>query len=89
MRVDFMVKYVCVSFGFNGFVTTTQSFPMDGHYKMDVISGVGHPRSNSVVPLVLRTVCCAIARALALYYRPLGTASTLLRNGNISDRSYC
>jgi hypothetical protein len=27
-----------------------------GHYKMNVISGVGHPRSDSVVPLVLRMV---------------------------------
>ena len=29
-----------------------------GHYKMDVISGVGHPRLDSVVPLVLRTAVC-------------------------------
>jgi hypothetical protein len=34
-----------------------QSFPMDGHYRTDVISGVGHPGLNSVVSLVLRTVC--------------------------------
>jgi hypothetical protein len=27
-----------------------------GHYKTDIISGMGHPRSNSVVPLVLCTV---------------------------------
>ena len=31
----------------------------------------------------------AIARALALYYRSLETASTLLRRGNISGRPYC
>jgi hypothetical protein len=24
-----------------------------GHYRMDIISGVGHPRSDSVVPLML------------------------------------
>jgi hypothetical protein len=34
-----------------------QPFPMDGHYRTDVISGVGHPGLNSVVSLVLRTVC--------------------------------
>jgi hypothetical protein len=29
-----------------------------GHYRMDIISGVGHPKSDSIVPLVLRTVTC-------------------------------
>ena len=29
-----------------------------GHYKTDIISGLGHPKSNSVVPLVLYTVMC-------------------------------
>jgi hypothetical protein len=48
--------------------------------------GVGHSRSDSIVPLMLRTVCCAMAGALALYYRFLGTALTLLRRGNISGR---
>jgi hypothetical protein len=28
----------------------------DDHYKMDIISSVGYPRSNSVVPPVLCTV---------------------------------
>jgi hypothetical protein len=28
------------------------------HYKMDIISGVGHLRSDSVVPPVLCTVVC-------------------------------
>jgi hypothetical protein len=81
---------VCVrgGFGFNDFVTKMQPFPMDGHYRMDVISGVSHPRSYSVVPLVLRMVCCAMAGAPALYYRSFGTASALLRRGNISGRPY-
>jgi hypothetical protein len=48
--------------------------------------GVGHSRSNSIVPLMLHTICYAMARALALYYRSLRTASTLLRRGNISGR---
>jgi hypothetical protein len=51
--------------------------------------GVGHLRSDSIVPLMLHTVCCAMTVALALYYRSLGTASILLRMGNISDKPYC
>ena len=43
-------------FGSNGFVTKAQQFPIDGHYRTDIISGVGHLRSDSVVPLVLCTV---------------------------------
>ena len=50
--------------------------------------GVGHSRSNSIVPLMLCTVCCAMAEALALYYKSLGIASTLLRRSNISGRPY-
>jgi hypothetical protein len=48
--------------------------------------GVGHSRSDSIVPLMLRTVCCAIVGALTLYYRSLGTVPTLLRRGNVSDK---
>jgi hypothetical protein len=51
--------------------------------------GVGHSGSDPIMPLVLRTVCYAMAGALTLYYRSLGTASTLLRRGNISGRPYC
>jgi hypothetical protein len=85
---------VCVggggeAFGSNGFVTKMQPFPMDGYYRTDVINGMGHLRSDSVVPLVLRTVCCAMAGVPTLYYRSLETASTLLRMGNISGRPYC
>jgi hypothetical protein len=47
------------------------------------------PRSDLVVPLVLRTACCVMIGAPALYYRSLGTASILLRRDNISDRLYC
>ena len=89
IQVNFMIKCVCGSFGSNSFVTKMQQFPMVGHYKTDVISSVGHLRSNSVVLLVLHTVCCAMVVALPLYYRSIGTASTLLRNGNISSRLYC
>jgi hypothetical protein len=51
--------------------------------------GVGHSRSDSIVPLMLHTICCAMVGALALYYRSLKTVSTLLRRSNISGRSYC
>jgi hypothetical protein len=33
--------------------------PMVGHYRMDIISGVAHLRSDSVMPLVLCTVACS------------------------------
>jgi hypothetical protein len=48
--------------------------------------GVGHSRSDSIVPIMLRTICCAMAGVLALYYRSLGIAPTLLRRDNISGR---
>jgi hypothetical protein len=79
---------VCVGFGSNGFVTKMQPFPIDSHYMTDITNGVGHPRSNSVMPLVLHTVCCTVTGAPALYYRSLGTASILLRMSNISSRPY-
>jgi hypothetical protein len=41
---------VCGGFGSNGLVIKMQPFPMNGHYRTDVISGVGHPRLNSTVP---------------------------------------
>jgi hypothetical protein len=81
---------MCVGgFGSNGFVTKTQLFPIDGHYRTDVINGVDHPKSDLVVPLVLRTVCCEMSGAPTLYCRSLETALTLLRRGNISGRPYC
>jgi hypothetical protein len=51
-----------------------------------LLVGVGHSRLDSIVLLMLRMVCCAIAGALVLYYRSLGTAPTLLKMGNISGR---
>ena len=88
IQVNFKVKCVCVGFRSNDFVTKTYPFLMDGYYKTDIISGVGHRRSDSVVLLVLRTVCCAMAGALVLYYKSLRTTSTLLRRGNISGKPY-
>jgi hypothetical protein len=51
--VNFMVKCVFVGFGSNGFVIKAQPFPMDGHNRMNIISSVGHLRSDSFIPLVL------------------------------------
>ena len=65
IQVNFMVKCVCVGFGFNGFVTKMQPFPMNGHYTTNIICGVGHLRSDSVVPLVLHTVCYAMAGVIS------------------------
>jgi hypothetical protein len=48
---------VCEGFGSNGFVNKAQLFPIDGHYRADIISDVDNSRSNSIVPLVL----CMIA----------------------------
>jgi hypothetical protein len=48
--------------------------------------GVGHLRSDSIVLLMLCTICCAMVGALALYYRSLGTTPTVLRRVNISGR---
>ena len=56
IHVSFIISVCVGGFGSNGFVTNDATIPMDGHYRMDVISGVGHSRSNSVVPLVLRMV---------------------------------
>jgi hypothetical protein len=89
IQVNFMVKCVCGGFGSNDFVIKMQSFPIDGHYRMNVISGVGHPRSDSVVLLVLCMVCCTMIGTLALYYRSLWIVLTLLRRDNISGRPYC
>jgi hypothetical protein len=58
----------------------TQPFPMDSHYRMDVIG----PAAS-----VMCGMFCAVAGAPALYYRSLGTMSTLLRIGNISGKLYC
>ena len=53
IHVNFMVKYVChMGLGSNGCFMVDAAL-MSGHYKTDIISGVGHPRSNSVVLLVL------------------------------------
>ena len=61
---------------------------MGNQYRTNIISGVGHPRSNSVVPLVL----CMVAFngwGTGIVLQVSGIALTLLRRGNISSRPYC
>jgi hypothetical protein len=48
--------------------------------------GVGHLGLDSIIPLMLRTICCTMTETLALYYKSLETASTLLGMSNISGR---
>ena len=59
-----------------------------GHYRTDVISGVGHPNSDSVVPLVL---CMVVYNGwgTGIVLQVPRTVLTLLRKGNISSRPYC
>ena len=87
-RLHIMVKYVCYTglwihwFCDNG-VTIPNGMVTIGRSSL---VGVGHSRLDSIMPLMLCTMCCVMAGVLALYYRSLGTAPTLLRIGNISGR---
>jgi hypothetical protein len=86
-----MVKCVCYMGLWNHWFHDLDAIILNGSVTTGRTSlvGVGHLRSDSIVPLILRTICCAMAGALALYYRSLGTVSTLLRWGNISGKPYC
>jgi hypothetical protein len=91
IHVSFMVKCVCYMGLWihwfcdhgaiipNGSVITGQTS----------LVGVGYSRLDSIMPLMLCTICCPMVGALVLYYRSLETVSTLLRMGNISGRPYC
>jgi hypothetical protein len=81
--------YVIRGFGSIGFVIIVQPFPMVWLIGQTSLVGVGHSRSDSIVPLMLRTVCYAIVGALALCYRSLGTSPIMLRMSNISGKPYC
>jgi hypothetical protein len=58
-----------------------------GHYRMKIISGVGHSRLDSVVPLVLCTVAYNI-RGTGVVLQVFETTPTLMEMGNISGRPY-
>jgi hypothetical protein len=91
IHVSFMVKCVCyMGLWIYWFCDLGATIP-NGSVTIGRTSlvSVGHLKLDSIVPLMLRTVCCVMAGALTLYYRSLMTASTLLRRGNISSRPYC
>jgi hypothetical protein len=91
IHVSFMVKCVCYTklwiYWFHDLNTTIPNGLVTTGWTS--LIGVGHSRSDSIVPLMLRLVCYAMTGALTLYYRSLRTTSTLLRRSNISGRPYC
>jgi hypothetical protein len=90
IHVSFMVKCVCYTgLWIYWFRDLDATIPKGSVTRQTSLVGVGHSRSDLIVPLMLRTVYYAMARTLTLYYRFLRTASTLLRRGNISGRPYC
>jgi hypothetical protein len=56
IQINFMVKCVYMNFGSSGFMTRCNHSLMNGHYRTYIISSVGHPRLDSVMPLMLYTV---------------------------------
>jgi hypothetical protein len=71
IHVSFMVKCVCYTrLWIHWFHDHGATIP-NGSIIIEQTSlvGVGHSRSDPIVPLMLRMVCCAMAVALALYYR--------------------
>ena len=91
IHVSFMVKCVCyMGLWIHWFRDHNATIP-NGSVTIGQMSlvAIGHSRSDSIVSLMLRTVCCAMAGVLALYYRSLETTPTLLRMGNISCKPYC
>jgi hypothetical protein len=49
---------VCVMWALDPIVVPGGTALMGGHYKMNIICGVGHQRSDSIVPLMLCIVVC-------------------------------
>jgi hypothetical protein len=56
--VSFMVKCMFAILALNPMVIVAGAALMGGHYKTDIIIGVGHLRLDSVVALVLCMVAC-------------------------------
>ena len=91
IHASFIVKCVCYTgLWIHWFRDHGATIP-NGSVTIGLMSlvDVGHSSLDSIVPLILRMVCCAMAGALALYYRSLGTMPTLLRKGNILGRLCC
>jgi hypothetical protein len=82
IHVNFMVKCMCYMglwiHWFHDYGATLSNGSVTIGWTLLV--GVGHSRSDSIMLLMLRTVCCAMVRVLALYYRSFRTAPTLLRS---------
>jgi hypothetical protein len=89
--VSFMVKCMCYTeLWIHWFHDHGATIPNDSiTIGQTSLVGMSHSRSNLIVPLMLRMVCCTMAEVLTLYYRSLGTALTMLKMGNISGRPYC
>ena len=78
---------VCyINLGSNGCFVTDTALTC-GHYMTYIISGVGHPRSDSVVLLVLQTVAYN-TRSTGVVLQVSRDNVNLLRMSNISGRSY-
>jgi hypothetical protein len=90
IHVSFMVKCVCYTgLWIHWFHDLDASIPNDSVIVgWTSLVGVGHSKSDSIVPLMLRTICYVMVGALALYYWSLEIVSTLLRRENISGRPY-
>jgi hypothetical protein len=85
-----MIKYLCYTgLWIHWFRDLDATIPNSSvTIRRTSLAGVGHSGSDSIVPLMQRTIYYAMVGALALYYRSLETASTLLRRGNILGRPY-
>jgi hypothetical protein len=76
--VNLMVKCVCyMGLGSNGCFMADTAL-MGGHYRKEIISSVGYPRSDSVVLLVLCTIAyniqgiCVVLQVLQDSTNPAG-----------------
>jgi hypothetical protein len=87
-KLRIIVKYVCYTGLWIYWLCDHGATILNGSVTIGQTSlvGVGYSRSDSIMSLMLHTVGCAVAEALALYYRYLGTVPTLLRRDNISGR---
>jgi hypothetical protein len=78
--VNFIIKCVCyMGFGSNGCFMAGAALT-DSHYKTNIISGIGHPRSDSVMPLVLCIVTYNIRGTNVVLKVPRNNAN-LAENG--------
>ena len=60
--------------GCNGCFVTGAGL-MDGHYRMDIISGVAHLKSDSIMPVMLCTVAYNIRGTSVVLYVPQDNAN--------------